>query len=179
MHVICCSWPFYCRLTRKYPLQWMRTLWMQNGTISSWQWLKGKFGFIWIVNLKELSMPPFSYHLIFVHLLSKIWICYINVNKKITANWHLYMVYTYKWFKKRTQDFFIFKGWLDHSPWLTQMECCWWEPRPRVQRGSLDTSRMSGSTPLGFRTGRFTLFTCKPRYLLHLSEAGCSMLLFY
>lgn len=108
MHVICCSWPFYCRLTRKYPLQWMRTLWMQNGTISSWQWLKGMFGFIWIVNLKERSMPPFSYHLIFFHLLSKIWICYINVNKKkITAKWHLYMIYTYKWFKKglRTSSF--------------------------------------------------------------------------
>lgn len=104
---------------------------------------------------------------IFSSFLSKIWICYINVNKNITANWHLYMIYTYKWFKKRTQYFFIFKGLLDHSPWLTQMECCWWEPRPRVQRGSLDTSRMLGSTPLGFRTGRFTLFTCKPRYLLH------------
>lgn len=82
MHVICCDWPFYCRPTRKYPLQWMRTLWMKNGTISSWQWLKAMFGFIWIVNLKELSMPPFSYHLIFFHLLSKIWICYINVNLK-------------------------------------------------------------------------------------------------
>lgn len=95
MHVICCSWPFYCRLTRKYPLQWMRTLWMKNGTISSWQWLKGMFGFIWIVNLKERSMPPFSYHLIFFHLLSKIWISYINVNK-IKKKSHLIDIST--WF---------------------------------------------------------------------------------
>lgn len=46
-------------------------------------------------------------------------------------------------------------GLLDRNPWLIQMEWCWWEPRPRVQRGSLVTSRMSGSTPLGFRTGTY------------------------